>query len=62
MLASPWGIYTVTKITVSDVAKKLEKQFRNPAISFNTDKGREHVSEFVFWERFSTAEIKARIK
>lgn len=56
MLASPWGIYTVTKITVSDVAKKLEKQFRNPAISFNTDKVREHVSEFDFWERSSTAE------
>lgn len=39
-------------------SQKLEKQFKNPAVCVKIDKVREDVSEFVFWERFSTGEIK----
>ena len=41
MLTSLWGIYSATKTTVRDIVQKLEKQFRKPAICFNTDKVRE---------------------
>lgn len=52
----------MTKITVSEHSQKIKKAVQESGNLFNTDQVKEHDSDFVYWERFSTGKIKARIK